>query len=754
MRCLRYRIIMAICMLVFFMAGCRNTDSGNSDSRNYDSTNYDSENNDSKNSGLNHQAVSWQADYTPLENPYFLALATDRIYGCHVRDGQICLDIIDKQEISAKETLTVPDASLLVGMAADQEGYVYLMGNKGKIMGLWRIAPKGKLQDFEEMELEDTEKSQDLFLKGIYKDQSGTLFIWCEMSVREEEGAAWHKEDRVYVKDAQLKTCFYEKIADVGGTDVLSFQVGTDGKPIFIIKDSDGVYAQKIDTAQQGRKDAARLEKPGEFLDTEYINGIEKIVPVEDGFLYCQNYNLFVFNYKTQSIEKLFNLSTYGIFSYDLLFLKKDGDVIEMIDNHEETGNPEFISFVLGEAGKRIVTLGSTSMLPYLEKVVAEFNRCSGEYRVEIVDYVAQAGNYEDGVDRLKLDVVSGKAPDLITVGASDYEMLSKKGAFADLYGFMKEDEECPGEALVQPVVKAYEEQGHLYRISPSFQLHSMWGYGDVTGGRSGVTFDELFQMLEDSGKDLNSIAGFSADEPVLARLCRVSMDEFVDWGKGTCNFEGDYFKKVLSFAKEYTGNYTGGAYSERIGRREVVMSVGIISSVTDYQIQNALYGGNAAFVGYPVAEGSGTAVAFRADAVAINAGSGEQAGAWEFVKFYLMHGYDGQGFPIVREQFDRVLEAAMVDEYAVSEDGGTEKCPKESYNDGGEIIIIYAASPEDVDAVRGLVESAGTRCEWNSAVMNIINEEAQGYFSGQMDLDGTVKKIQNRVTLFLQESS
>lgn len=308
--------------------------------------------------------------------------------------------------------------------------------------------------------------------------------------------------------------------------------------------------------AQKGRKDAVRLEKSGKLFDGD--DSLENIVPADDGFLYCQNNELFVYNYNTQKTEKIFSLSTYGIFSSDLLFLRKSGNVIEMIDNHEDSENSDFISFTLGATEKKIVTLGSTLMLPDLERVVAEFNRYSSEYRVEIVDYVTQKGNYKDAVEQLKLDVVSGKAPDILTVGGIDYGIFSEKGVLADLYDFMKDDEECSREMLVQSVAGAFEEQGHLYRISPSSQLYSMWGYGDVTGGRSGITFEELFRMLEKSGKDLNSIAGFSEDESVLSRLCMVSMDEFVDWEKGTCSFDGDYFKKVLSFAKEYKGNYTG----------------------------------------------------------------------------------------------------------------------------------------------------------------------------------------------------
>ncbi len=739
----RYDFIIIVCVMVFFITGCGKTD--NHINMGQEIT---------ENNGL-----SWQASYSQLENQYVLALVTEHLYGCYVKDDQILIDIMNKQDTSMKETLTLSDASFIAGMASDQKGNVYLLGNKGESTGLWRIDTEGNLQDYVEMDLENTEKTCDLFMKGIYADQNGYLFVWCEMLVPEtemvegRESEVWHWEDCVYVKDGQLGTIFYEKIADTGGTDVLNFQIGTDGRPVFIVKDSDGVYMQEIDVAQKGRKDVVRLKKSGEFLDTDYIDSLENIVPIDNGFLYCQNNELFKYNYNMQKAEKILNLSTYGILSSDILFLRQMGETIEIIDNHGDSGYSEFISFAWGKTEKRIVTLGSTLMLPDLKKVAAEFNRYSNEYRIEIVDYVTQEGNYEDAIEQLKLDVISGTAPDIITVEGIDYSVLSDKGVLADLYDFMKEDEECSKDMLVQSVAEAYEDQGHLYSISPSFQLHSMWGYGDVIRGQSGITFEELFRMLENSGKDLNSIAGFSADEPVLTRLCTVSMDEFIDWENGACDFEGDYFKKVISFAKEYTGNYTGGAYSERIGKREVVMSAGIIASVADYQIQKELYGENVAFVGYPVAAGSGTAVGFRGSVVAINDQKEDKTGAWEFVKFYLMHGYDGQGFPLVQEQFNQVMDAAMVDDYSVNEEEGTEKNPKAYYSDGGADIFVYAAAKKDIDIVMELVESAENRCESNLTIQNIINEEAEGYFSEQVDLDSTVKKIQNRVTLFLQEA-
>lgn len=709
---------------------------------------------------LQEGTVSWKENHSQLERKYALALTTEcNIYGCYIKNDEVLLDSIDKESLSVKETFVLSGALLISGMAADQEGNIYILDDRQESAVIWKNDADGRFQDHVSMNLENTEDADDLFLKGVYTDQNGYLYVWCEMMASEEkmvEGTireVWHDVDRVYVKDRQFNTIFYDEIPSVSRTEVLSFQVAVGGSPIFIVRDEDGVYIQEIDVANRGRKDAVRLDKSGGFFETDYASGLGNIVAIEGGFLYCQNNELFEFHYNAQMAKKLLNLSSYGIFPSDILFLAKRGDAIEIIGNFGGADRSEFVSLTPGESVKKTVTLGTTFTAQDLERMVTEFNRYSREYRVEIVDYFERTEDYDKAVEQLKLDVVTGTAPDIIALSGIDYNLFSEKGVLADLYGFMKDDEECSKNMLVQSVVKAYEDGGHLYNIAPAFQLHSMWGYGDVIGGHSGVTFEELFQILENSGKDLNAISGFSADEPVLTRLCTVAMDEFIDWENGTCNFEGDYFKKVISFAKEYTGNYKGGTYLQRIQNREVVMSVGIISSVLDYQIEKELYGANVAFIGYPVAEGTGTVVTYRGTEVAINAKKENREGAWEFVKFYLLHGYDGQGFPIVQEQFDQILDASMEEEYYVTQQGETERQPKGFYSTIYDNIEIYAATQEDVDTVRRLVEGAENRFETHWDIQKIINEEAEGYFSGQIDLDKTAEKIQNRVSLVLQEN-
>jgi len=703
-------------------------------------------------------SLSWQADFSRLETRYDLALATDNaVYGCYSKNGQAMLDRIDKESLYVSETFTLDDTQFLSGMAADSECNVYLLAEKDGGASLRRIDPDGSLHDPVPFKPEETEEADTLLLKGIYTDPDGCLYVWCGLmapmteTIDGIESKVWYNADRVYVMDGQLRTLFYEEIADIGGTRVLHFQIDTDGTPLFLVKDRDGLYTQEIDVSGETLREAVRLDKASGLAEADSY-GLEHIMSIDGGFLYCCNNDLFTFHYDTQKTEKVLNLPSYGIFSSDILCLAQRGEGYEIIDNHGDSACSELISLALGQADKKLLTLGVPMIFQELESAVAEFNRYNSDYRVEILDYSGQADDYGDAGDRLRLDIVTGNAPDILAVSGIDYHMFSDKGVLADLYDFLREDAECSESMLVPSVVRALEDDGCLYSISPSFLLHSMWGYGDVTGGRNGVTFEELFRILGDSGKDLNAIAGFAADEPVLTRLCTVSMDEFVDWENRTCSFDSDYFKEVLSFAKEYTGNYTGGSYSKRIHDREVVMSVGILTSVADYQIQDELYGHDVAFIGYPVAEGSGTAVAYGDSALAINARNEDPAGAWEFVKFYLLHGYDGLGFPILQEQLDQVMAEAMEENQNIAEDGGTERYPKGSYLDSDANILVYAASQKDIDAVTALIDSADCRFKSHVTIQDIINEEAEAYFLGQVDLDKTVEKIQNRVSLLLQE--
>ena len=362
-------IVIALTILTFLITGCGN--SGNSAvsresktgiEQNYEQ-NYerdqeqDHEQDHDKDRDKDRKDPSWQADYFRLENRYELAVISDNIYGCYVKADQVLLDSINRENFSVNGTFVLPDVSSVSGMAADTAGNIYLLGNKEEDTGLWKVDTDGNLQDFAKMEY--TKYANFMFLKGIYDDQRGYLYIWCEAQVPETEvingieAEVWHDEDRVYITDEQLKAVYYVQIPDIEGKKVLSFQMNSDDTPLFFVKDEEGFYIQEIDMDKGELKGKVRLDKLADSFDMDLICSLENIVPTDSGCLYCQGNELYEINYDTQKSEKVFSLSAYGIFSSDILFLSKNRDTIEMIDNHGDSEYSEYIFFTTGGAKNR-----------------------------------------------------------------------------------------------------------------------------------------------------------------------------------------------------------------------------------------------------------------------------------------------------------------------------------------------------------------------------------------------------------------
>ena len=66
----------------------------------------------------------------------------------------------------------------------------------------------------------------------------------------------------------------------------------------------------------------------------------------------------------------------------------------------------------------------------------------------------------------------------------------------------------------------------------------------------------------------------------------------------------------------------------------------------------------------------------------------------------------------------------------------------------------IYAATSEEVDAIRALLETAD-RATGNvdDQLVNIITEETEPFFKGQKSAEDTSAVIQNRIQIYVNEN-
>jgi multiple sugar transport system substrate-binding protein len=188
------------------------------------------------------------------------------------------------------------------------------------------------------------------------------------------------------------------------------------------------------------------------------------------------------------------------------------------------------------------------------------------------------------------------------------------------------------------------------------------------------------------------------------------------------------------------------------------------LRKMRDYQFIMAAVGEPITFIGYPTEVGSsGHYMQTGNGSFSISAKSKHQEGAWEFLQFQLLQEADDRdGFPVRKEALENLFTDAMTPIYQTDENGNQildengnpiERI-RDGISDGENSIMWYAATEQEIDNLRIMIDEAKPLEAGISAIMNIIQEESAAYFAGQKTLDEVVELIQNRVGLYVKENS
>lgn len=172
-------------------------------------------------------------------------------------------------------------------------------------------------------------------------------------------------------------------------------------------------------------------------------------------------------------------------------------------------------------------------------------------------------------------------------------------------------------------------------------------------------------------------------------------------------------------------------------------------------------------FVGYPREDG-GVGSAFNiSQGLAISSTCKDKEGAWSFVRQLLLPKEDDSRyggywyFPSNKASFDKMAADAMEKEYITDADGknilDAEGNPieqtKSGWGWGGLNIDIVATTQQEYDQVMELYNAIDSVVNYDTSMFEIITDQAGAYFSGDKSLDETVKLIQDRVNLYINEN-
>lgn len=692
-------------------------------------------------------------EHYKLQNLYQKAVVKNGIvYGAYVENGLGKVEIENYIENTCYE-ICFENVDEVLSVSVDESGKIYIWGSFNDEYSLWDIDPENNsIVRTTDIEVEN----EGLFseVRNVFVDSEGYIYLWYNMTVPCEEvfengeSGVYSPVDRIYVKDCDLKTVSYDEIPNSYGDYLVSVLLGENGEPYFLAKDSDGYYEKTVRNKSDEESTVTRIN-----LGSELNENLSHFFKTSGGYIYISDGDIYEYDLASGDNKLLWHLATAGIYENDIIFLDYNDGQVEIIDNYNNYDISELTIIGEGVNEKTQVRIATVILDETTRKVIADFNRWQNDIIAVPVVY-AENYDYDDGIEKLKLDILKGDAPDLFFTEGIDYECFIKNGVLQNMYAFMDEDGQLCRDDIMECINEAYSYEDSLYTLAPSFVVHTMWGNGDVLANAEYSNLNELCDILEKNGGGAESIYGLeSADESALKTFLAIDMDSYVNWEESTCDFMCEDFYELLSAAKEYKGEGSNGGLYLSIQNKDILCTYGVLTSVEDYCIQKKLYGDNIAITGYPTKIGFGSSVSLISP-VAINSNSENKQAAWEFVKYYVMNGYEKRqiGFPVCETLFDDVLEKAAEIEF-VDTESGYEKIAKAYYHEKDIVdFVVYNADYQDIEEVRQLVYATTEKYEYVTAIQKIIEEEAEAYFCNQKTVTEVSEIIQSRVGLYLAE--
>jgi ABC-type glycerol-3-phosphate transport system substrate-binding protein len=409
---------------------------------------------------------------------------------------------------------------------------------------------------------------------------------------------------------------------------------------------------------------------------------------------------------------------------------------------------------------KTVLTYATVRLSEEHRDAVLEFNRTNPDYRIKVNAYGEGLTDFSDLTaitQKLNTEIIAGTFPDIIDLTYFPANVYAAKGVLADIYEFIDADEEFTRDNLFEPLLKAAEIDGKLYSLPLSATLMTYMGKESVVGGEP-LTFKRFNELME-KYPDAVPVAGLTKSS-MLEMIALTAADKFIDRVSATCNFDSDEFIGLLELCNSLPADYqdTGLTYNEQINSHKALFIQETVYDFTTLQYYRQIWQDEVVYAGLPDV---GNVVISEAN-VGISAKSENKAGAWAFVRSTLEAQANGKGatsgfwgFPLTKKAFDRFLEEQTTDQYYTDENGEKIRQSKGGRGEGnGTLVEFYAASPEDVAQIMGVLNASTHMLNIDAQVLSIVQEECGPLFAGQKSAAETAKVIQSRVSIYVAENS
>lgn len=369
------------------------------------------------------------------------------------------------------------------------------------------------------------------------------------------------------------------------------------------------------------------------------------------------------------------------------------------------------------------------------ERKVAEFNRSQSKCYLE---YNAYTGSPEEAARQFRIDVLSGKIPDILILNSADYQAFAEAGLLEDLSPYISAAG-FDSEEYYTNVTAGMKYKTALIGIITGFELYTLTADKPISLPE-GYSLSDMGDILDRENEyRLNFVSNTYTG--VLETCLLNSGTDIIDFETKQLSVTKEQLVAYLEFAAKYGfENWKDYPFPEQPVSGLGIYSVNITSSnqvLNSYLLkQMETFGEEFTYIGYPETEGNG-AVIYPVYALGMSAACENKEAAWDFIESFFTEEeqsrYLSNGYFSVNRELTESYMGKDIDGDAASEENGTY-----STRQYQELMEVIAGAEE---------------IKWlNEEINTIIYEEADAYFSGAKTAEETADLILERLQIYIDE--
>lgn len=399
------------------------------------------------------------------------------------------------------------------------------------------------------------------------------------------------------------------------------------------------------------------------------------------------------------------------------------------------------LRWVEGEAEeKTVLSLAIATDDPYFGSFTAmieDFNRSQNRYLVAYTAY-ADSEALSDvselaSADLLRTQIIAGDAPDLYAFYTSGYGAppLRAEDVGADLLPLV--GDEVTENSLLPNLYSLLLKDGCLYELPLTVQVDTLLGPASIFSSH-GVTLSDLQAARERMPQGMVPLDSWNTPENLFSLCLSYCIGAFTDKVGGTCSFETQSFYDFLAWCKDWGGDGSTPAETERtLVKISRTNNLGQLAGRSESAEQYWFGEPNYTYIGFPT-DGEDGGSGYRVlTSLAVSPQCRDVGGAKAFLEYcfsYLQEETLPANFALLQNEMQAYIDGNRTDWR-------------------GEEQLIGRADAEQFYA---LLASVTVLEGLDAPLAEILSEEANAYFAGSTTAEQAAKNIQSRASMYLLE--